>query len=324
MSLIDVKKKLLMAQKGGLDVSDVFNISLWTGTGAARTITTGIDSGEGSLVWIKGRSASTDNLLVDTIRGAGNYLVSNSTAASVSNAQSVSAFGPSGYSLGNLSSVNGSSQTYVGWQFRRAPKFFDIVQYTGNGVSGRAIAHDLGVKPGIVIIKRFDAASDWQVYHQSQGATKFGVLNSTSVFATSSTQWNNTEPTASAFMVGDGATVNASGGTYIAYLIAHDPDPEGFIQCGSYVGNGSSTGPIINLGWRPQYLMIKRATTASGQWLLRDSLRGGDSVIYASSDAVETSMNLEFLPDGFQPKTAHGAQNGSGSTYVYMAIREAA
>ena len=61
-----------------LDVSDVFSTYLYTGTGAAQTITNGIDlSGEGGLVWIKERTRnSTEHSLYDTERGARYWLTS--------------------------------------------------------------------------------------------------------------------------------------------------------------------------------------------------------------------------------------------------------
>ena len=45
------------AGAGALYVEDVFSTYLYTGTGAAQTITNGIDlDGEGGLVWIKNRN----------------------------------------------------------------------------------------------------------------------------------------------------------------------------------------------------------------------------------------------------------------------------
>lgn len=328
LSLIEIKKKLLMAQKGGADISELFNTSLWTGTGAARTITTGIDSGEGSLVWIKDRSFDYEHTLGDTARGVSNYIATNSTAASQSVPSGISGVTPTGYTLGNWGQVNQSGRNFVGWQFRRAEKFFDIVQYTGNDVFGRQIAHNLGVKPGIIIIKRINGTVDWQTYHQSRGATEYGVLNSTASFVVSSSRWENTEPTASEFTVGGNAAVNANTGTYIAYLFAHDPSPEGLIQCGSYVGNGSATGPVVNLGWSPQYLMIKNAT-ATGDWQIIDAQRGftatNEAILLANTNGAETSVNLANpSATGFQIASTVSNVNTSGQAYVYMAIREAA
>ena len=88
---MSTKKKLLQAAAGsaggaGLDIDDVFSIDLWTSDGSsAQTITNNIDlSNKGGLVWIKDRSTSKANVLVDTARISGttdNYLMSDSTNA---------------------------------------------------------------------------------------------------------------------------------------------------------------------------------------------------------------------------------------------------
>jgi hypothetical protein len=63
------------------------------------------------------------------------------------------------------------------------------------------------------------------------------------------TYWNNTAPTATQFTVGTKDGTNASGGTYVAYLFAHDAGGFGdagtdsVVSCGSYTGNGSTSGP---------------------------------------------------------------------------------
>lgn len=328
LSLIEAKKKLLMAQKGGVDVSELFNTSLWTGNGAARTITTGIDSGEGSVVWIKGRNNTQNHNLFDTIRGAGNAIYSNLTNAQSNGVGGQTAFSSSGYLLDLSATTNSSGNTYVGWQFRRAEKFFDIVQYTGNSVSGRQIAHNLGVKPGMMIVKETSNPSAWVVYHQSRGAGVGGYLNLTNAFETNNPLWNSTEPNSSVFTLGNSSFTNVNGATYIAYLFAHDPSPEGLIQCASYVGNGSASGPVVNLGWRPQYLMVKNAT-ATGDWQIIDAQRGftstNDAILLANTSGVETSPNLANPNStGFQIASSVSNVNTSGQTYIYMAIREAA
>ena len=65
-----------------------------------------------------------------------------------------------------------------------------------------------------------------------------------------------TAPTSTDFTGGSNVDVNASGGTYVAYLFAHNdgdgefgPDGDAdIIKCGSYTGNGSTNGPEIDLG----------------------------------------------------------------------------
>ena len=70
-------------------------------------------------------------------------------------------------------------------------------------------------------------------------------------------------PTSTEFTVGANVDVNAQAENYVAYLFAHNdgdgefgPDGDAdIIKCGSYTGNGSSTGPEIDLGFEPQWLL---------------------------------------------------------------------
>jgi hypothetical protein len=314
-------------------IEDVFSTFLYTGTGATQTITNGIDlSGKGGLTWIKSRSAATDHALYDTARGATFDLVSNSTAAQTTRATGLTSFNSTGFSIGTLSKINTSAATYTSWSFREQAKFFDVVTYTGTGAN-RTIAHNLGSVPGWIIVKRTDTTADWAVYHRSLANTQYLLLNTTAAAATGATYWNSTTPTSSVFSVGTNASVNASGGTYVAYVFAHDAGSFGLtgtdnvISCGSYTGNGSATGPTVTLGYEPQWLLIKR-TNLSAAWSLADNMRGlpvgGDPAILNpyNSDA-ETTSATAFSPNatGFQLTSTSSNFNASGSTYIYIAIR---
>ncbi len=58
---------------------------------------------------------------------------------------------------------SGSYPEYYSWMFKRATGFFDVVAYTGDGVAGRTVAHNLGVAPEMIIIKQRNASGeDWK------------------------------------------------------------------------------------------------------------------------------------------------------------------
>jgi hypothetical protein len=317
-------------------VDDVFSTWLYTGTGASQTITNGIDlAGEGGLVWLKERSASDIHNLYDTNRGA-TYLLSSDSAGNQNIvANSLTSFNANGFTLGDYVRANESSQTYVSWTFRKAPKFFDVVTYTGTG-SARTVAHNLGSVPGMMIVKRTNTTGNWQVYHRS-GDAEFAylVLNNSAQSQVSSTRWNDTAPTASVFSLGTDATVNASGGTYVAYLFAHDAGGFGesgtdnAVSCGSYAGNGSSTGTVVNLGYEPQWLLIKRSGGLDADWVVFDNMRGvatggNDALLYPNLSSAEVSSNLiSFTATGFQLTSTDSIVNASSVTpnYIYLAIR---
>ena len=238
------------AAAGGLDVADVFSTDLYTGNGATgQSITNGIDlSGEGGLVWLKNRDSPNSHALYDTERGDHHLLASDTSAAEVDvDPDGVTSFNSDGYSITGTGGSYGNRDTndHVGWTFRKAAGFFDVVTYTGN-VTNRAISHNLGSEPGMIIVKNTADAENWIVYHRSNtGApeTDYLLLDATNATADDSGVWNDTAPTSTEFTVGTYESVNGSSDTMVAYLFGHDPD--GIIQCGSYTGNGSSSGPSI-------------------------------------------------------------------------------
>jgi len=314
------------ASSGTLYVNDVFSVYLYTGNGSTQTITNGIDlAGKGGLVWVKTRSAgSLSHSLNDTTRGAGYSLSTNNTLAQSSfYNDELTAFNSTGFTLGadvNQGIMNLNSATYVSWTFRKAAKFFDVVTYTGNGVAGRQIAHSLGTTVGMIIVKTLNTPDQWRCYHSALGATKQIFLNLTNAASNSGLNaWNNTEPTSTDFTVG--TDCNSNGATYVAYLYAHDTSSTGVIQCGSYV---ETTGAnAVNLGWEPQYLMVKNASV-TGNWWLIDTMRGMDvsgldALLGANTANAEVSAGGNWYPTatGF----ANDASPGNGQTYIYMAIR---
>jgi hypothetical protein len=321
---------------GGIPyIEDVFSTYLYTGTGAALTITNDIDlDGEGGLVWIKSRSAATSNFLFDTERGVTDEINSDSTGAEASLADSLTAFNSNGFSISSATGIGVSAATYVSWTFRKQPKFFDIVTYTGTGVA-RTIAHNLDSVPGMMIIKRLNTSTNWPVYHRSLAATEYMILNGTSeVNADSGAFWNSTRPTSTVFSLGDNANVNGSGDTYVAYLFAHDAGGFGLtgednvISCGSYVGNGIANGPVVNLGYEPQWLLVKN-TSITGDWFLMDNMRGipmsGDTRILKAntSDAEDNNQGhaIELNATGFKVTGEFTGVNGDGNTHIYIACR---
>ncbi len=337
-----LKAKLLGATAAAevVAIEDVFSTYLYTGNGSTQTITNGIDlAGEGGLVWTKRRNDTLSHQLFDTLRGVNVQLSTDVTNGNTTVTNRLNSFNADGFTLGGGASgpnVNGS--TYASWTFRQAPRFFDVVTYTGTGAN-RTIAHDLGVVPGCIIVKRTDTTGDWQVYHRSNANTEYMVLNSTAAKATGATRWNSTTPTSTVFSLGTDASVNASGGTYVAYLFAHDPlgpsgdGSDGLIACGSYTGNGQgyvSGGNTVNVGWEPQWVMIFPATVSGYGATIFDNMRGmvegnvpQDFFLQPLSAAGEASYSAYIAPTstGFKLETGGGYVNESSQTYIYIAIR---
>jgi hypothetical protein len=321
-------------------IEDYFSTFLFTGNASTQTITNGIDlAGKGGLVWTKNRTNAFDNYLYDTARGVNKLLLSNNAIDQQSTANTLTAFNSNGFTLGNNdygNIINGAAA--VSWTWAKAPKFFDVVTYTGTA-STRTVSHNLGSEPGCIIIKRTDAVENWQVYHRSLNASGGTaqqsriVLNSTAAQQSASLGfWDGTAPTSTVFTLGGDTEVNASGGTYVAYLFAHNAGGFGLtgtdnvISCGSYTGAGAST--TVTLGYEPQWILIKRTNT-TGPWHLQDVMRGAtvtntdNGVLYPNTTQAEQQKGSHVFPTatGFAFTANEADINEAGSTYIYIAIR---
>ncbi len=319
-------------------VDALFSVDVWDGNGSTQTITNNIDlSNKDGLVWIKSRDQGLVNGLFDTVRGKGSSfayrLLSDDTNAQSELADGLSAFNSNGFALGSSTAVNGNTYEYVGWTFRKQPKFFDVVTWTGTG-SAMTIDHNLGQVPGMIIVKSTSATYDWAVWHREfTGTTDYIKLNSTAAKTDSAGVFGNggtyLTPTSTQFFVGGNNQVSGEvGGGYVAYLFAHNNDDGGFGEPGDQDiikcdGIDSTSDDIVNvtLGFEPQFIMIKKTST-TGDWQIFDNMRGmphgsDDQILAWNSSSAESNSNrIKINPDGF---TASGF--GTNTDYIYMAIR---
>jgi len=332
--------KMIMGQSGnqgtggGLDVDDVFNTFVADATGSGSlTINNGIDlSGEGGIVWNKSRNGTANHFIFDPDLGSGAYLQPNTNAVLATGANY------SFTSTGLTDAYNNySNNEAVWWTWRKAPKFFDVVTYTGNGVVGREISHNLNSSVGMILVKRTDGAEDWRVLHRNDGST---WKESTSISTDGLTTPSNgrfgdassfVAPTSTAFTVN--TSINSNTDQYVAYLFAHNnndgefgPDSDqDIIKCGSYSTN-SSAKASINLGFEPQWI-IYRPANDTADWKIIDNIRGfmgSTPVSGAYNKAVSANQSFaEYDEDGIHI-TSTGFEHVSGfanKNIIYMAIR---
>jgi hypothetical protein len=326
----------------GPSVGSLYSTTLYTGTGAARTITNGLNlSAEGGLVWTKPRESAsfTSHFLVDTARGGNKTLNSNANSAEVTQ-NYISSFNTDGFTYANSTRNGESGIDYVSWAWRKSRKFFDVVTWSGNGVStGRTISHNLDAAVGMLVIKNLGFTQDWQVWHRSStpgNMLKLNLVNgeSGSNEAVLGNGSSFIAPTSTEFTVGVG--INNSLYNYVAYLFAHNDGDGGFgpggdqdiIKCGSYKGNGSASGPEIDLGFTPQFIMVKN-TDGTDNWIVADTARGIvtggiDPVLYWNNNLAELSAinYFQLTSTGFSVVSSRDEVNRVNHDFVYIAIRE--
>jgi hypothetical protein len=320
--------------------STVMDVVLYTGTGATLTPTSTLGF-EPDLVWIKSRSAATHHALYDSVRGAQTCLESSTANAQVTSDNGVTAFNTAGFTLGTLAQVNTNAATYAAWAWDAGSSTvtnttgtissqvransnagFSVVTYTGTGANA-TVGHGLGAVPGMVIVKRLNAASNWQVRHPSVLAASSIQLNLTGIAASAPTVWNSTAPSSTVFSIGTDATVNSSTATYVAYCFA---PVIGYSAFSYYGGNNNASGPFVYTEFRPRFIMLKRITGAANNWIIIDSAREGYNVdnnaLFPNLISSEsTTDSVDILSNGFRLRTSDATVNASGD-YMYAAFAE--
>ena len=118
--------------KGGNFMSPV----IYTGNGNDNRQITGVGF-QPSWSWFKERSGTEDHMLFDSIRGATKRILSNSTAAETDSGadRRLLSFDSDGFTVGVDNGINGSSKTYVGWNWIGAnpPKKTYVVKVVSDG-----------------------------------------------------------------------------------------------------------------------------------------------------------------------------------------------
>ena len=307
-----------------------FQSKIWSGNNSGSGISITLDGDENmqpDLVWVKSRDATHAHVLYDSVRTSpAKYLLQPNTNVAERTA-AIGSFDSDGVTFSDSDGFYNGSDTYVGWFWKESSDAgLDIVSFAGNDTA-RTISHSLSAVPNMMILKDRDAANDWFVYHSgntSAPETDYFKLNSTAATADLNTLWNDTSPTTSGFTIGTNGNINTTGNDYIAFLFANK---QGFSKFGKYIGNSSTNGPFVYLGFRPAFI-IGKVVSDTNDWFMFDNKRNPsnpvDDSLYPNTAAVEnTNHTIDFLSNGFKINDSDGTVNSDGNTYIYMAFAEA-
>jgi hypothetical protein len=326
---------------------DYMNTVLWTGNGSQPRAITGVGF-QPDFVWMKNRATAYYHQTYDVLRGTGTgggVLYTNVTDA-VDDTYKLASFDSDGVTLGtNLGNVNNNGEGIVGWFWKangtgvtntagsitstvsaNTTSGFSVVTYTGTG-SAATIGHGLGISPRMIIVKRRNSTGNWAVFHSNAGSEAIGFLNTSDAFASPDTSyWNGTSPTSSVFSVGNNSAVNASGGTYVAYVFSQ---VSGYSSISRYTGNGSTDGTFAYTGFNPKYIMIKNRDSAQA-WQVYDAARSPNNlnslVLFPNLANAEqnspSAASLDALSNGFKLRVNDAGSNSSGGAYLYLAFAQ--
>jgi len=343
-----------MSYTNGLDKpSDYFETLTWTGadTSAGRDFT-GVGF-QPDWVWCKTRSVGNGHKLFDSVRGVGKSLQSEGTGAEVTNDGNgyIDSFDSDGFSSiagsSNNYNFNISSETIVAWNWKAGTSFtndasstgignidstgsvntdagFSVISYTGDANADNTVAHGLGSVPKMIILKNRSISSNWMVYHASTGAQAPLFLNLTNAAGSGDPDRFKVVPTSSVFTPGTAQEGNGNGNSIIAYCFA---EKQGYSKFGSYTGNDNADGTFVYTGFAPAWVMIKR-TNSVNDWLILDTKRNpinpSNERILANTNAAASTANtmVDFLSNGFKPRSTYGGINGDSDNFIYMAFAE--
>ena len=341
------------------DPSAYHQTVLYTGNSGDNSITNvGNSDLQPDWIWVKNRDAVADHLLFDSTRGFDGqndslYLEINSDVESHDNDHHLKSYDTDGFTMqADDARSNESSDEYVAFQWKanggtrvtysesgdnpaggyqvNTTAGFSIVDWTGTGGAGGTAAHGLGAVPHVIITKTRSHANDWAVYHHkntSAPETDYLVLNSTAATVDNVNRWNDTKPTSTNLVFGDVGGVNSNDQTQIAYVFT---GIKGYSKFGSFTGNGDADGPFVYLGFKPAWILYKRATDGTNNWGLIDSTRNPLNPMVSTltsnlpNDPGDASGNGggDFLSNGWKIGVTAGSRNASGVEYIYMAFAE--
>ena len=302
-------------------------------------------------IWLKNRDTTYPHHLFDSVRGADKGLSTNSEDEEQDRGSGyLTSFDSDGFTTGT-SIASDTSDGVVAWCWKAGTSFsndasatsigdidstgsistaagISIMSYTGNGTANQSVAHGLGVVPKFIIIKNRSTSGYWPCTNPrfvSVSDPNVMYLQFNEAEADDTNINGTTAPSSTVFGIDDYGAVNTSGDAHIAYCFA---EIKGYSKFSTYTGNGDADdGPFVYLGFRPAWVLIKRADSA-GSFEIYDAKREGFNPqvhgLYTNSTSAEDNTDdlLDLLSNGFKLYHDGAGLNADGGTYIYMAFAE--
>ena len=203
---------------------------------------------------------------------------------------------------------------------------FSIITWTANSDSG-TVGHGLNSAPELVLAKPLGSGTNWYVMHTPGGVVSANnVLNldsTTAAFNPGVNHFNDTYPTASVISYGGYLGDDLSNDDKVAYCFH---SVEGYSKISHYKGNGNPDGPMVNLGHRPAFILIKNASSSSA-WYIFDVARNTYNVMdnYLRPNLSNAEGNLDFcdfVSNGFKIRSNASEWNGNGNNIIVVSFAE--
>jgi len=290
------------------------------------TMRTGYFMGTGATQTISGLGFQPDTVMIKSSTAAGvavfktSAMPANTTAftsATADNTATSITFTSTGFTLGTLANVNTANVLYYYIAFTgsdcTATGNYCVGTYTGNAAASRAIT--TGFQPSYVMVKRSTAVEgNFRIANEPANETLFFTTTARITGATTHI------PSFASTSFTVGTTNNASGGIY--YYVAFKATTGG-VSVGTYTGDAADNRNITGLGYQPDFVMVKNATsatTANRNPVMNTTETYGDNSMFVGSATANTTNAIQnFQSDGFQIGTAVQT-NETSATFYYVAF----
>lgn len=306
----------LIVQLFSLGIAHSFNFETGVYSGNAtdnRSISI-VGSWTPSIVMVKCNAAV---LPVISLSSMGADLTDTWGTTAVPTANRIQAMSAGAFEIGSSTTVNtsGTNNCYYAAWGTDSNNDLSVGTYVGDGNDNRNITTSPAFQPESVLI--FHNYDDVTVFRTSAFASGVSApIAYSSASTTNVIQAFN----ADGFQVGTNNSVNAPGGTYNYYYMTLKA-VAGYTAAGSYTATGSPTdGLEINIGFQPDFVMIKK-DNASNNGVFRFSSMSGDfSCDGYNASTCTTDQIQSFTANGFTIGLSGTVQTAS-EKYWYYAIK---
>ena len=321
--------------------SDDFNVLTYTGNGGTQSIT-GL-SFRPDFVWLKRRNSDAEQMLNHPNIGIGEYYrPSYASQGRLTRSDVITSLNSNGFSLGGESITNNNNDTYVAYCWKvnggttvsntdgtttstvqvNADKGISMITYGGAGAD-RTVGHGLGKVPELFFMMDRYNGGGWRMWHKDLDNADRYLEMGTGGQQSSGSIWSGEKPTSSVFYLGNVVPPNGSGRAHVCWAFTSIDKHSKF---SSYIGNGSSAGPIVELGFKPALLILRRIDSGDHFYMFdnkRETENPRNVALFMNSSVAESTGNLgtgvDFLSNGFQVTSTDSGINGNGGKYIYMA-----
>jgi hypothetical protein len=329
----------------GKHPAEAFNVIKYTGTGSSNAIT-GVGFAP-DVAWIKNIDAADDHCFFDSTRGVQKLLIPDDQDVEATDADTLTAFGSDGFTVGADDKVNTNTENFVAWCWKanggttstndsgdidstvqtNTDSGFTLGTYTGNGTNSQTVGHGFSSAPKFVVVKGRDTASNWVTWHTNLTSDKVLYWDGNAAEGTLSSGYI-TSIGATTFTLTDGSSngnnVNKASDKYVFMAFQ---EIEGFSRFGTYEGTGAADGPYIYCGFRPRLLWVKDMDNAD-DWGIFDTVRNTynpvNSTLRIDTNGAENTGDagraIDFYANGFKQRTSNATFNQNGATFIYAAF----